>query len=490
MQRVTSPRNHYVEWRTRRITPALRDSRNDRPPEKLLQTIWQQQRLRREALHTSDGEPVRILHPGFRNFEAGPDFRGAFIQFGEEQPLSGDVEIDLVTGGWRAHGHDRNPNFKNVILHVVWENSAKTTVTRVGLRTLPLSEALDSPLPELERWLGGDSPSVWLESMRGRCCAPLRELSPEQINELLQQAALVRLQSKAAEIQARARLSGWEQALWEGLFGALGYKQNIWPMRRLAELRPELFGGKDMSPLLVQARLLGASGLLPTDLNGDRTSRNDYLRSVWNLWWRERDRFSDMILPRAIWKFSGLRPANHPQRRLALAAHWLAAGEELPIKLEHWMLRSSSEGFPARTDSLLEILQVKGDEFWSRHWTLKSAPMSRPQPLLGVNRVTDLAINVILPWMWLRANEGGNQSLQSMIERCYLSWPLAEDNSRLRLARQRLLGGAGRAVLKSAAAQQGLLQIMRDFCEHSNAICEQCSFPDLVRAWPIAQRIA
>jgi Ni,Fe-hydrogenase III component G len=30
------------------------------------------------------------------------------------------------------------------------------------------------------------------------------------------------------------------------------------------------------------------------------------------------------ILPRPAWKFHGLRPANHPQRRLALAAHWLA----------------------------------------------------------------------------------------------------------------------------------------------------------------------
>jgi hypothetical protein len=26
------------------------------------------------------------------------------------------------------------------------------------------------------------------------------------------------------------------------------------------------------------------------------------------------------------------------------------------------------------------------------------------------------------------------------------------------------------------------LQIVRDFCEHSNAVCEQCRFPELVRA--------
>jgi len=44
---------------------------------------------------------------------------------------------------------------------------------------------------------------------------------------VLQQAALIRLRRKASEFAARARQSGWEQSLWEGLFGALGYKQNV-----------------------------------------------------------------------------------------------------------------------------------------------------------------------------------------------------------------------------------------------------------------------
>jgi hypothetical protein len=53
----------------------------------------------------------------------------------------------------------------------------------------------------------------------------------------------------------------------------------------------------------------------------------------------------------------------------------------------------------------------------------------------------------------------------------------------LRLARQRLLGGAPRRALPGAAAQQGLIQIVRDFCDHSNAICESCKLPELVRDW-------
>ena len=52
---------------------------------------------------------------------------------------------------------------------------------------------------------------------------------------LLDAAARVRFQTKAAQFRARARHAGWEQALWEGLFRALGYKHNVWPMQNLAE---------------------------------------------------------------------------------------------------------------------------------------------------------------------------------------------------------------------------------------------------------------
>src|SRR5205807_3637476 len=104
---------------------------------------------------------------------------------------------------------------------------------------------------------------------------------------------------------------------------------------------------------------------------------------------------------------------------------------------------------------------------------LKSA-----QPLLGQTRVTDLAINVILPWLWIRAAEGKNQAVQKRIEQRYFAWPAAEDNSLLRLARERLLGGATKNSFKTAASQQGLIQIVRDFCEHSNAVCDNCRFPE------------
>lgn len=470
----TPARNFYAAWRENcRALNTLHDD-GSVPPEKLLQAVWQHQRLRRDQLKTADGKPLRVFHPGFISAEGGPDFRGAVLQVGDAAPVSGDVEIDLQSSGWRAHGHDRNPNFKNVILHVVWEASGRIeTVPSV----LSLKNVLDSSPAELA--LALENESSLPENLRGKCSAPLRELNSEQLTEILHAAAKVRFENKARALLARAKQAGWEQALWENLFRALGYKHNVWPMQNLAETKARWARGAD-SAFALQARLLGVSGLLPADLTRAQKSSDTFLRRAWDVWWRDRDGFETCLLPREIWKFHGLRPANHPQRRLALAAHWLTA-ENLVANIEGWCAADVPD--KKLLASLHGVFQVERDEFWSWHWTFKSARLAKPQPLLGEARVTDLAVNVVLPWLWIRAQEGGNAKLQREIERRFLAWPAAEDNSVLKLARQRLLGTSPARVLAGAAAQQGLMQIVRDFCEHSNAVCADCRFPELVRGW-------
>ena len=86
---------------------------------------------------------------------------------------------------------------------------------------------------------------------------------------MLGQAAETRLRAKAGALAAVAARTDWRQALlWEGLFTALGYKQNSWPMRRLAELLPEL--GQADEPVELLARMLGVGGLLPDQLDRDK----------------------------------------------------------------------------------------------------------------------------------------------------------------------------------------------------------------------------
>jgi hypothetical protein len=479
---VTPPStSFYAQWRMRHgLAASLREA-SDSPPERLLQAIWQHQRIQRTQLRTLDGQSIRVLHPGFGNVEGGPDFRGAVLQIGGGPARSGDVEVDIRTSGWRAHGHDKNPAFQNVILHVVWQAERSAG----GPPTLALHDILDTPVGKLSLQLDHTSVRTLPEDFLGQCSAPLRELSEAALRELLREAAYVRLQNKAAQFGARAQHVGWEQALWEGLFRALGYKHNVWPMQHLAEQRGRWQRNGD-STLTLQARLLGLGGLLPLELNRNQSGADDYLRRVWDCWWRERDEFSDCALPRTLWRFHGLRPANHPQRRLALAAHWMRDGL-LTGRIERWCRAAIAD--KSLLNSLTEVFQVERDDYWSWHWTFRSVRLKKPQPLLGEKRVTDLAVNVVLPWLWSRAKEGQSDKFIAAIEHRFEIWPAAEDNAVLRLARQRLLGrtGLSRSVLRTAAGQQGLLQIVRDFCDHSNSACAGCHFPELVRDWAIQQ---
>lgn len=469
----------YARWRAQNVERLILGERETgHPPESLLQSLWLHQRLQRDQLQTLQGQTLRVLHPGFWNHEPGPDFRDAVLQFGVEPPRSGDVEIDLVPSNWRTHGHEGNPAYAKVILHVVWDAPIASTGTAP---VLALEKAVDSPLAELQTWADTASAKNWPETLLGACSAPLAELPPDSTAELLRQAALIRFESKARAFAARARQVGWEQTLWEGLLRGLGYKVNTWPMQRLGELLPALRGqpGSQSVSSLVgwQARLLGVAGLLPSDVLG--AAGDDYLRLLWDCWWRERENFGEVILPRSIWSFSGLRPANQPQRRLALAAHWLRDPEFL-TRLEGWFTSEKAGVAPA--DALLACLLPADDEFWSWHWGLRTARLRRPQPLLGAARAADLVVNVILPWFWMRAQAGRNEALRQTAVARYLAWPAGQDNAFLRLARRRLLGKGTSARFNTAASQQGLLQIVRDFCDHSNAICTECRFPGLVCA--------
>jgi len=456
------------------------------PPERWLQQVWRHQRLRRHALRLGDGSALRVLHPGFWNREPGPDFRGAVIQFGEEPPRTGDVELDLAISGWRNHGHAANRDFAQVILHVVWD---ETDMDRARPPVMALQPFLDAPVPELATWLDLEACTALPDNVPGKCSEPLRQLLPEAVTEILRQAASLRRERKATEFAARARQVGWQEALWEGLLAALGYKHNAWAFRRLAELVPFHSGREptvvDVSndpPIKVEAHLLGLAGLLPTEMT---RVADPHVRALWDCWWRERDALADQILPQSLWHFGGIRPANRPERRLALAARWHGR-RDLPGLIEAWLEGASDRSANETLHQLLNLLLPPGLEpapYWDHHWTFRSREMPTPQPLMGAPRITDLAVNVILPWLWARTGAGlPRPELRSAVEYCWGHWPSGEDNAVLRLARQRLFGSQIPRLPARAFIQQGLLQIVRDFCDHSGALCEHCRFPDRVNA--------
>ena len=119
-----------------------------------MQYIWQRQRLDRAGLQTVDGRQCEVLHPGFLNRGAGPDFKRALIRLNGEVLLQGDVEIDRRAAGWKAHGHENNPSFDRVVLRVVWSPPRKL---QSSVPMLALEPFLDCSLVELAKGFATDS---------------------------------------------------------------------------------------------------------------------------------------------------------------------------------------------------------------------------------------------------------------------------------------------------------------------------------------------
>jgi len=462
----------YSRWLDQLRNPAAFHEDNT-PPERWLQHLWRHQRLRRDSLQTHDGRALHVLHPGFWNRTAGPDFKQAVLQFNDQTPISGDIEIDVEPTGWTGHHHHSNPAYRHVILHVVWDRPGSPA----NLPVLTLKPALDAPLEELVPWLLGEAPRAIPPAFLGQCCSPLRTLTPDRLETLLHQAAHHRLARKAGEFAIRARHAGWEQALWEGLVSGLGYRHNTWPLRRIAELLPLTpESAADTDPTAAQARFLGLGGFLPDHLHGPNAF---HIRKLWDHWWRDRDVFLGRILPSSVWRLAGLRPANHPQRRLALAAHWRSQPLLSPRLVE--VLLGPTQGHELLL-ATASVLQPGPDSFWDHHWNLNSGDSSSTGPLLGLPRITDLAVNVILPWLWARARLGSDPTVLARVEHAYFNWPAGEDNSTLRQARERLLGSTRWPIPRNASLQQGLLQVVADFCATTDSLCSGCAFPALVRA--------
>ena len=123
--------------------PAVLREGHTPPPEQLLQQIWQYQRIHRGELRTTDGRRVAVLHFGFMNLEAGPDFQRAYIQVDRAASVECDVEIGVASGGWQQHGHHTNPAFSGVGLQVVWQASNGGPT---DLPVVELKDQLDAPV--------------------------------------------------------------------------------------------------------------------------------------------------------------------------------------------------------------------------------------------------------------------------------------------------------------------------------------------------------
>ncbi|HKS31268.1 MAG TPA: DUF2851 family protein, partial [Chthoniobacterales bacterium] len=321
------------------------------PNELELQARWFAGEFGRK-FQTLTGEPVEIVQFGFWNHEVGPDFQDAAIRIGGGPVLHGAIEIDLLDRNWELHGHATNPAFDDAILHIFLERSGVEFFARTsGHRNVPQVQ-LD--LASLRDAATGLVPLAHA----GRCVAPLRNLAADRITSILEGAAKFRLQQKANRLRQRIEVHGRDEVLFQAMAEALGYKQNRLPFTLLTQRLPMTFLRKQREDS--EALLFGVAGFLHApDLDGVRKSTRTYLRLLWDRWWKYREQFSRLVLPRKIWKMTGARPFNHPHRRLGALA---ALGMEWKT-----IVSLARSGDAAAVGSFLTNLQ---HDFWGHHYTL------------------------------------------------------------------------------------------------------------------------
>ncbi len=405
------------------------------------------------TFRSTDGSSVEIIQFGFWNKEAGPDFVHALIRVNGTQTLAGDIELDLSAADWERHRHGENRAFRNVILHVFLRHSGVSCFTR----TIEHREVLQLELTrDCRSTLVQDEVNL---AKRGACCAPLARLTDREVDQILETAARVRLEHKSQLLRRAVHIHGIDEALFQALAIALGYKWNKVPFLILAQRVTLQRLRRD--PESAEAVLFGLAGFLESaDPSKNLLPPSHYAAGLWTRWWKVRSELHSLLLAAEHWKLSGSRPANHPHRRLGTLA----------------VLASRWSEFRKQSNDLTKVchwLEGLSHAFWNFHYTLHSVATPVPIALLGKARVKEILANVLLPLVTFSKAADWESFKQVRAEL---------GNKHLELAGLRLFGDHERArgYTRFLFQQQGLLQIFEDFCLANRNDCRDCRFPHLI----------
>jgi hypothetical protein len=442
----------FTRVQERALFPAQRT-----PSELELQARWFAGDFGRQ-FHSVTSDEIEIVQFGTWNREAGPDFSDAVVRLNAGDAVRGTIEFDLADRSWETHGHSTNPAFDDAVLHVFVQQSDRVFFTRTkSNRNVPQVRVDLAALPDKF------SANVPL-ARPGRCQAPLKDLPEERLASILTAASQFRLQRKAARMKNLVDTHGRDAALFQEIAAALGYKQNKLAFTLLAQRLPLSFLRKENDD--IEAMLFGVAGFLEApDLAVYPQETRAYVRKLWDRWWPHRDEMQRLVLPAKIWRLSGARPLNHPQRRLGALA---TLAQEWPAFLKSIARKNAK----AAQDFFLGLRHP----FWNLHYTLTSEIARREMAIVGESRIAEILANVLLPFFLAEGRD---------IWAAYEKLPARLTNRRLETGATRLFGGDPRRTrfTKTIAQQQGLLQIYEDFCLQDNSDCAQCPFPEQMQKW-------
>lgn len=414
--------------------------------EHLLQFIWHRRLYDASSLSTTTAQPVDVIDPGAPNTDQGPDFLHARIRIGGEVWV-GHVEIHVRSSSWFLHGHDRDPHYNSVILHVVW----------VEDRPARTADGFQPPCLELGHRVGEAVLSRYRDLMQAQAWVPCAARIGDTPG-LIRTAWLARLMAERLDVRTQAVQSvldrtrmDWEQTFFVLLARQLGAPTNADPMEALAERVPlRLLRKYSDRPDLAEALLFGTAGLLSGG------PEHPYVRALHGEHVFLRRKYGITPLQGLQWRFSRMRPPHFPTLRIAQLAAIVGRAESFMKLLE---TTPSPESWLA----LFRAAPTHG--YWRTHYhfTAESPDGSKR---IGRGTAETLLLNVIVPMAF---HYGRHQGLPHLKEYAVSLWQALppEKNNVIRG------WDASGWTARDTAESQALLHLHRQYCERRR--CLQCA---------------
>lgn len=415
-----------------------------RMKEDLLQFIWQRRLLKPEHLYTLNGESLTVISVGELNHDSGPDFSNARIKIGSIE-LIGNIEIHVRSSDWLKHGHQHDKAYDNIILHVVYKHDkALDQNTNNAVEVLELQNFIDPNL--LKRY------QELFESRQSLPCGTLlKEVNDLKVVSWMERMAIERLEHKTDRINELflAYRGDYLAVLYTLMLRNFGFQINALPFELLSRQLPYQILLKHADNLLqLEALLLGTAGFL------EEHYEKEYVLQLQNEYEYLRRKYDLRPLKKEVFKFSRLRPANFPDRRLSQFAKLVF---EQPKFLNQAVHTTTYE-------ELMGLLFVKQEGFWTEHFSLRSGQKT-PEKGFGHASAENILINSLAPFFFFYGKKNSKPELVhaavTLLSRC-----AAEDNVKTKLFKVK------KSVLRTAADSQGIINLFDNYCRKKN--CLRC----------------
>ena len=343
--------------------------------EAILQYIWKFQYYNTNELRCTDGRPLSVYQPGNHNFNQGPDFTQAKVRI-EDTTWAGNIEVHVNSMQWNQHRHSGDPNYENIILHVVWQHDAE------------IKDISGNNLPTLE--LQGRVSKILIEKYRQLLLHPkfiACENQLDQLNELIlmnwkQRLVVERLITKSSAIlEDLEKANGhWEEVFWWHIAANFGLKLNSDLFKQVARSLPISILSKHKHNLLqLEALLFGQAGLLEEELEDKYANMLQKEFRFYQKKYSLKPVYGELF-------FLRMRPANFPTIRLAQLAKLIFESEHLFSKIK----ATSS------VNEVKEILNLTANDYWHYHYVFDRETDFK-EKTLGKQMIGNIIINTVIP---------------------------------------------------------------------------------------------